>query len=70
MARQPLWGHSMSTTEEKEKRDRRDSGRDEREEQGRKRNRKKVKKQKKQKHSPSTLTGYKDSRPCPNCKPI
>ena len=25
----------------------------------------KVKKQKKQKHSPSTLTCYKDSRPCP-----
>ena len=25
----------------------------------------KVKKQKRQKHSPSTLTCYKDSRPCP-----
>ena len=60
-----LVGHFVLSPREREKRDRRESRGDEREEQGRKRKMKKVKKQKKYKHSPSTLTCYKDSRPCP-----
>ena len=55
----------MSSPREREKRDRRDSRRDEREEQGRKRNRSESEDTEEIKNSPSTLTCYKDSRPCP-----
>ena len=57
-------GHFVSSPREREKRDRRD-GRDEREGQGRKRNRNESEETEEIKTSPSTLTCYKDSRPCP-----
>ena len=66
-----LVGHFVLSSIEREKRDRRISRRDEWEGQGKERDREergtgvKVKKQMKLKHSPSTLTCYKDSRPCP-----
>ena len=56
-----LVGHFVSSPREREKRD---SRRDEREGQGRKRNRNECE-ETEYKHSPSTLTCYKDSRPCP-----
>ena len=60
-----LVGHFVSSPREREKRVRRDSRGDEREEQGRKRNRNESEETEEIKHSPSTLTRYKDSRPCP-----
>ena len=60
-----LVGHSVSSLREREKRDRRDSRRDEREGQGRKRNRNESKETEEIKIFPSTLTCYKESRPCP-----
>ena len=57
-----LAGHFVSSPREKEKRDRTDGRGDEREGQGRKRNRNESEEIK---ASPSTLTCYKDSRPCP-----
>ena len=60
-------GHFVSSPREREKRDRRDSrGGDSRgdEERGRA-ERGTGMKEKKQKHSTSTLTCFKDSRPCP-----
>ena len=62
-----LVGHFVSSPREREKKDRRDSRGDEREGQGRKRNRNESEEIE---ISPSTLTCYKDGRPCPNCKPI
>ena len=59
-----LVGHFVSSPREREKRDRRDSRGDEREGQERKRNRNESE-EKEIKTSPSTLTCYKDSRPCP-----
>ena len=59
-----LVGHFVSSPKEREKIDRRDSRRDERDRKEREKGMK-VKKQKKLKHSPSTLTCYEDSRPCP-----
>ena len=58
-----LVGHFVSSPKEREKRDRRDS-RNEREGQGRKRNRNESEETEEINHLP-TLTGYKDSRPCP-----
>ena len=61
-------GHFVLSPREREKRDRRDSRDsrgDEREGQGRKRNRNESEETEEIKHSPSTLTCYKDSRPCP-----
>ena len=55
----------MSSPREREKKDRRDSRGDEREGQGRKRNRNESEETEEIKTSPSTLTCYKDSRPCP-----
>ena len=60
-----LEGHFVSSPREREKRDRRESRGDEREGQGRKRNRNESEETEELKHSPSTLTHYKDSRPCP-----
>ena len=60
-----LVGHFVSSPREREKKDRRDSRGDEREGQGRKRNRNESKETEEIKTSPSTLTCYKDSRPCP-----
>ena len=60
-----LVGHFMSSPRERGKRDRRDSRGDEREEQGRKRDRNESEETEEIEHSPSTLTCYKDSRPCP-----
>ena len=60
-----LEGHFVSSPREREKRDRRESRGDEREGQGRKRNRNESEETEKIKHSPSTLTHYEDSRPCP-----
>ena len=59
-----LVGHFVSSPREREKRDRRDS-RDEREGKGRKRNRNESEETGEIKTPPSTLTWYKDSRPCP-----
>ena len=59
-----LVGHFVSSPREREKRDRKDSRGDESEEQGRKRNRNESE-ETEEKLSPSTLTCYKDSRPCP-----
>ena len=50
--------------EKRESRDRRDSRGDEREGQGRKWNRNESEETEEIKYSPSTLTRYKDSRPC------
>ena len=58
-------GHFVSSPREREKKDRRDSRGDEREGQGRKRNRNESEETEEIKTSPSTLTCYKDSRPCP-----
>ena len=58
-------GPFVSPHREREKRDRRDSRGDEREEQGRRRNRNESEETKEIKHCPSTLTHYKNSRPCP-----
>ena len=63
-----LMGHFVSSTREREKTDRRDSRGDERKGQGG--NKKRIENEeteeiKKKKHFPSTLTCYKDSRPCP-----
>ena len=55
----------MSSPREREKRDRRESRGDEREGQGRKRNRNESEETEEIKTFPSTLTHYKDSRPCP-----
>ena len=55
----------MSSPREREKRHRRDRRRDETEGQGRKRNRKESKETEEIKIFPSTITCYKDSRPCP-----
>ena len=55
-------GHFVSSPREREKRDSRG---DEREEQGRKRNRNGSDETEEIKTFPSTLTCYKDSRPCP-----
>ena len=60
-----LKGHFVSSPREREKRDRRDSRRDEREGQERKRNRSESEEIEEIKTFPSTLTCYKDSRPCP-----
>ena len=60
-----LVGHFVSSPREREKRDRRDSRGDEREGQGRKRNKNESEETEEIKTSPSTLTCYKDSRPCP-----
>ena len=60
-----LVGHFVSSPKEREKKDRRDSRGDEREGQGRKRNRNESEETEEIKTSPSTLTCYKDSRPCP-----
>ena len=60
-----LVDHSVSSPWEREKRDRRISRRAVREGQGRKRNRNESEETEGIKHSPSTLTCYKDSRPCP-----
>ena len=60
-----LVGHFVSSPREREKRDRRDSRRDEREGQGRQRNRSESEKKEEIKISPSTLTCYKGSSPCP-----
>ena len=57
--------HFVSSLRERAKRDRRDSRRDEREKQGRKRNKNESEKTGEIKTFPSTLTYYKDSRPCP-----
>ena len=60
-----LVGHFVSSPREREKRDRRDSRGDEREGQERKRNRNESEEKEEIKTSSSTLTCYKDSRPCP-----
>ena len=60
-----LVGHFVLSPREKEKRDRRDSRGDEREAQGRKRNRNEREETEEIKTFPSTLTCYKDSKPCP-----
>ena len=60
-----LVGHFVSSSREREEKDRRDSRGDEREGQGRKRNRNESEETEEIKTSPSTLTCYKDSRPCP-----
>ena len=54
----------MLSPREREKRDRRDSRGDERDGQGRKRNRNESEETEEIKHSSSTLSCYKDSRPC------
>ena len=61
-----LVGHFLSSPREREKRDRRDSRRNEWEGQGRKRNMSESEETEEiKKHSHSTLTCYKDGRPCP-----
>ena len=59
-------GHFVLSPREREKRDRRVSRGDERKGLGRKRNRNESEETEEIKHSPSTLTCYKDSRPCPS----
>ena len=56
-------GHFVSSAREREKRDRDRRG-NEREGQGRKKNRNESEETEEIKNSPSTLTCYKDSRPC------
>ena len=63
-----LVGHFVSYPREREKRDRRDSKGDEREGQGRKRNRNEREETQEIKTFPSTLTWYKDSKPCPTVR--
>ena len=60
-----LEDHFLSSPREREKRDRRDSRGDEREGQARKRNRNERGETVEIKTFPSTLTCYKDSKPCP-----
>ena len=60
-----LVGHFVSSPRERETRDRRDSRGDERERQGRKRDRNEREETEEIKTFPSTLTCYKDSKPCP-----
>ena len=60
-----LVGHFVSTPRDQEKRDSRDSRGDEREEQGRKTNRNEREETEEIKTFPTTLTCYKDSKPCP-----
>ena len=60
-----LVGHFVSSPREREKRDKRDSTEDERKGQGRKRNWNESEETEEIKTYPSTLTCYKDSRPCP-----
>ena len=57
-------GHIVSSPREREKRDRRDSRGDEREGQGRKRSRNEREEIEEIKTFPSTVTCYKDSKPC------
>ena len=59
-----LVGHFVSSPREKVKRDTRDSRGDEREGQGRKRNRNEREETEEIKTYRSTLTCYKDSKPC------
>ena len=59
-------GHNVLSPREREKRDRSDSTGDEREGQGRQTNRNESEETEGIKAFPSTLTCYKDSRPCPN----
>ena len=66
---QSLWAIFVLSPRERQKRDRRrDSRRDEREGQGRKRNRNDSEETEEIKTSPSTLTCYKDARPCPTVR--
>ena len=58
-------GHFVSSPREREKRERELVEEMKEGDRGKRGTRMKVKKQKKSKHSPSTLTCYKDSRPCP-----
>ena len=60
-----LVGHFVSYPRKREKRDRRDSRGNEREGQERKRNRNESEDTEEMKTFPSTLTCYKDSKPCP-----
>ena len=60
-----LVGHFVSSLREREKIDRRHSRGDEREGKGRKRNRNEREEAEEIKTFPSTLTCYKDSKPCP-----
>ena len=60
-----LVGHFVSSSREREKRDRRDSRTDERDGQGKKRNSNESEETEEIKTFPSTITYYKDSRPCP-----
>ena len=60
-----LVGHFVSSPEKRRKRDRRDSTGDEREGQERMRNRNENEETEEIKYFTSTLTCYKDSRPCP-----
>ena len=59
-----LVGHFVSSPRETDKRDRRDSRGDEREGQGRNRNRNESEEIEEIKTILSTLTGYKNSKPC------
>ena len=63
-----LVGHFVSSPREREKRDRRDSRGDEREGQGSKRNRNEREETEEIKPFPSTLTCYKDRKPCPTIR--
>ena len=58
-------GHFVLSPREREKRDKGDSRGDEREGQGRKRNKNERQETEEIKSFPSTLTCYKDSKPCP-----
>ena len=60
-----LVGHFVLSPREREKRDRRDSRGEERDGQGRRRKMNESEDTEEVKTSPSTLTLYKDSRPCP-----
>ena len=58
-------GHFVPSPREREKKDRTDSRGDEREGQGRKKKRNEREETEEIETFPSTLTCYKDSRPCP-----
>ena len=60
-----LVGHFVASPKEREKRDRRDSRGDESEGQGRKRNKNEREETEEIKTFATTLTCYKDSKPCP-----
>ena len=64
-APQTLWVILCLLPEKGRKKDRRDSRGDKERDRKERGTGMKVKKKKKQKHSPSTLTCYKDSKPCP-----